>query len=191
VISLFSSTFTGTTGGDYSGKVDSYDASCFGAPGGVTDYTIGTSYKVKKYVTPVNNYSVIELIGATGGTPVPPDSALCNSGTQTGSTINVNAMTSLHFDIWSPTGSTNFQVRLVYGDSNGRMPGPGAPSGTGASADAWTGALTVAAGKWVPMDIQLSTLAKDASAGTTNLALLKFYTTDSGTFFIDNLYFYK
>jgi hypothetical protein len=41
------------------------------------------------------------------------------------------------------------------------------------------------------MEIPLSTLAGGPSSGLTKLALLKFFTTDSGTFFIDNIYFYK
>jgi hypothetical protein len=198
VMSLFSSTFTGgTVGGDYSGKVDSYNATCFGAPGTVADYTIaGTTHVVKKYVMPVNNYSIIELIGATGGTAVPPDSAICNAanpGVQTGSTTDIATMTALHFDIWMPSASTNFQVRLVYsGDASGQIPGAGQPTPAPvASKDAWTGALSIAAGAWVPIEIPFTTLAGGPNAGFTRLALLKFFTTDSGTFFIDNVYFHK
>ncbi|HEX4456535.1 MAG TPA: hypothetical protein VIA18_01115, partial [Polyangia bacterium] len=194
VISLFSSTYTGgTAGGDYSSHVDSYAASCFGPPGNtVTDYTIaGTSHVVKEYAITAA-FAVVETIGGTGGTATPPDSNICNGGTQTGSNLlDVSAMTTLHFDVWSPTGSTNFQVHLVDADATSTIAGSGAAAGATAGTDYATGANTIAANAWVPFDIALSSLGAGSPAGLTKLGLIKFFSSDNGTFFVDNLYFHN
>jgi hypothetical protein len=194
VISLFSSAYTGTAG-DFSAKVDSYHASCFGPPGAtVADYTIPGSHALKQYTLPTGGFGIIELIGLTGGTATPPDSALCGGGTQTGlNAINATAMTRIHFDVWSPGGSTNFQVHLVNGDVNGYVnQGPGAPGTAGSPTNFASGANPVAAGAWTSFDIDLSTLGPaGAPAGLTKLGLVKFFSNDAGTFFIDNVYFWK
>ncbi|HEU0054536.1 MAG TPA: hypothetical protein VFQ39_15215, partial [Longimicrobium sp.] len=196
VISLFSSTYTGGTGnGDYSAKVDSYNATCFGPPGNtVADYTIaGTAHVVKQYSMAANSFGIVETIGATGGTAVPPDSAICNGGTQTGANvIDITAMTGVHFDVWSPGGSGNFQVQVVGADSTGTIAGPGQAPGATPGTTYASGANTIAAGAWVAVDLPFSSFGPGgAPGGISRLALVKFFSTDGGTFFIDNLYFYK
>ncbi|WP_164017117.1 beta strand repeat-containing protein [Pyxidicoccus trucidator] len=194
VISLYSAAYTGgVAGGDYSGRVGSYSASCFGPPGTtVADYTIaGTSHVVKKYTVPSHSFAIIELIGATGGTPSPPDSVICHGGTQTGANlIDATTMTTLHFDVWSPDGSPNFQVHLVNADGTSTIAGPGAASGASAGNNFASGANTVGAGTWVSFDVPLSALGPPGAPGGLNrLGLLKFFTTAPGTFYIDNVYF--
>ena len=196
VISLFSSAYTGgAAGGDSSGKVDSYAASCFGPPGTtVSDYTIaGTTHAVKQYAIPGSSFAIVELIGATGGTAAPPDSILCHGGTQTGANlIDVSGMTAIHFDVWSATGSANFQVQLVSADGTRTIAGPGAASGATSGSTFSSGANVVGKSAWVPFDLNLSTLGPPgAPAAVTRLGLIKFFTTDAGTFFVDNLYFHK
>jgi len=196
VISLFSSTYTGgTAGGDYSARVDSFAASCFGPPGTtVADYTIaGTAHVVKQYAIAANGFAIVELIGGTGGTTSPPDSLICHGGTQTGSNLtDVSAMTTLHFDVWSPGGSTNFQVHLVNADGTSTIAGPGSASGATGGANYATGANTIGTAAWVGFDIPLSSLGlPGAPAALIKLGLIKFFTTDPGTFFVDNLYFHQ
>ena len=191
--SLFSSNYTGTAA-DLSGKVDTYDSPCFGPPlngGGVADYLIaGTSHTVKQYtINSAPTYAIIELIGSSGGTSTP---FLCNGGSQTGANlIDLGAMDTVHFDVWSPTGSGNFQVHLVNAAPDNMIAGPGAPAGAGAANNDYaSGANTIAASTWVPIDLKLTTLG--ASAGAINrLGLVKFFTTDSGTYYLDNIYFYN
>lgn len=194
VISLFSSAYPGgTANGDYSGRVDSYQASCFGGAGPtVADFTIaGTSHKVKEYTLTASSFALIETIGATGGTAVPPDSALCNGGTQSGTDlINATAMTTLHFDVWSPGGSTNFNVHLVNANSANFIPGPGAPGGTPAADEYVTGASSVAVGTWVSFEIPFSTLGPPGAV-LNRVGLVKLFSADPGTFFVDNIYFHN
>jgi hypothetical protein len=195
VISLFGSTYTGgIAGGDYSGRVDSYASSCFGPPGTtVFDHTIaGTSHVVKQYGINANEFAIIELIGATGGIASPPDSVLCHGGTQTGANLtDVSAMTALHFDVWTPDGSENFQVQLVNADA-GTLSGPGQGAGATPGTTASSGANTVAVGSWVAFDVPLASLSPAIpGAGFRELALLKLFTTQPGTFFVDNVYFHR
>ena len=197
VISLFSSTYTGGTGGgDFSGKVDSYNASCFGPPGtSVSDFTITAgSHVVKKYVLPGDGFGIVELIGATGGSPSgTADSILCTSPTSTQSGANLidaTAMGSVHFDIFAPAGLANFYLQLVNADV-GSISGPGQLPTNSPGTYFSTGASAIAAGSWVGVDIALSNLGPaGAPAGLNKLALVKFH-AGGGTFFIDNLYFYQ
>jgi len=196
VISLFSSAYTGgVAGGDYSGKVDTYHGDCFTGPPGavsVANHTItGTSHVVKKYTMGAGTFGVIETIGNTGGTATPPDA--CFGGTQTGANlINATAMTHIHVDVWSPAGSGNFQIHLVNADGTSTIAGPGAAGGATGGQNYATGANTVAAGSWVSFDIALSTLGPPgAPAGLTKVGLVKLFTADAGTYFIDNVYFHK
>jgi uncharacterized protein YjdB len=199
VMSLFSSTYTGgAAGGDYSSHVDSYNATCFGSSPSVApvaDYTIaGTSHVVKAYTpTAAGFLGIIELIGAATGTAISPDSAICNGGTQSGaSTVDVSGMTGIHLDVWSPAGSTNFQVRLAGADASGTIPGPGQVGSPAAAQEMGTGAMTVAAGTWVPMDITFASMGPALPSSAFNkLALVKFFSSDAGTFYIDNVYFYR
>jgi hypothetical protein len=191
VISLFSSTYAGGAG-DYSARVDSYNATCFGPPGNtVADYVIAAgSHTVKQYTMAANSFGIIETIGATGGTPTPPDSAICFGGTQSGANlIDATAMTTIHFDVWSATGSNNFQVQLVNVDA-GTLSGPGQGTGSTGGTQFASGANVVPAGAWTGFDIALSSLGPaGAPAGLNKLGLVKFFTTDAGTFYIDNIYF--
>jgi hypothetical protein len=195
VMSLYSPTYAAGIGaGDFSGRVDSYHASCFGPPGAsVADHAIPGGETVKKYTLPANTFGIIELIGASGGTATAPDSALCGGGTQVGTTeLDVSGMTALHLDVWTPDGSANFQVQLVDADGNGFVAGPGAPLGAGTGSTYSTGANVLAAGSWISLDIPFSTLGPPPGAGALQrLALVKLFTTTAGTFYVDNLYFYK
>ena len=147
---------------------------------------------MKQYGIASNSFAVVELIGASGGTATPPDSLICNGGTQTGSNLtDASGMAALHFDVWSPGGSTNFQVHIVSADGTSTIAGPGAASGATGGSDYASGANTVGAGAWVSFDIALSTLGAGAPAGLTKVGLIKFFTSDPGTFFVDNLYFHK
>ena len=198
VLSLFSSTYSGTAA-DKSANVNSYNATCFG-PGGssVADYTIpGTSHVVKQYTVPANNFGIIELIGAVGGTPSPPDSAICFGGSQstTGSTlIDVTTMTGgLRFDIWSPGGSTQgANQQVVSADATNTIAGPGAAPGASQGTSFASGTTPVAAGQWVTVDFPWSSSGPPgAPAGLNKVALVKFFFLDGGTYYIDNIYFYK
>ena len=194
VISFYSAAYAGTAA-DFGARVDSYDASCFGPPGTtLVDYTIaGTAHVVKQYGIPANSFAIIELIGDSGGTPTPPDSPICHGGTQTGANLtDVSGMTTLHFDVWSPGGSGNFQVHLVNADGTHTIAGPGAATGASGGSNFASGANTVGKAAWVSFEIPLSTLGPPgAPAGLTSLGLIKFFTTDGGTFFVDNLYFHN
>jgi len=197
-ISLFSSTFTGTAA-DKSANVNSYNASCFG-PGGstVADFTIpGTSHVVKQYTVPANNFAIIELIGSVGGTPSPPDSATCHGGTQstTGSTlIDVTTMTGgFRFDVWSPAGAaqgTNQQV--VSADGTNTIAGPGSAVGASPGTSFASGTTPIAAGQWVTVDFPwASSGPPGAPAGLNKVALVKMFFLNAGTYYIDNIYFYR
>ena len=198
VISLFSATYAGTAA-DRSANVNSYNATCFG-PGGssVADYTIpGTSHVVKQYTIPANNFGIIELIGAVGGTPSPPDSAICHGGLQstTGSTlIDVTTMTGgLRFDVWSPGGSTQgANQQVVSADSTNTISGPGAAAGATQGTSYGSATIPIAAGQWVTVDFSWSSSGPPgAPAGLNKVALVKFFFLDAGTYYIDNVYFYK
>ena len=193
VVSLFSAAYSGgAAGGDYSRRVDSYDATCFGPPktSSVADYTIaGTSHMVKQYTIAAKSFGIIELIGATG-TAVGSDSPLCNGGTQTGANVtDLSAMVALHLDVWSPRGSHDFEVQLVNAGAGGQVPGPGA-TGSPTSSQSSSAPIAVSAGSWNPIDIPFSSLGPPGGA-LDKLALLKFFTADGGTFFVDNVYFHK
>jgi hypothetical protein len=201
VISLFSAAYStgGTVGGDFSGRVNSYNATCFG-PGGssVADYTIpGTSHIVKQYTIPANNFGIIELIGAVGGTPSPPDSAICHGGMQstTGSTlIDVTAMTGgLRFDVWSPGGSTlGANQQVVSADATNTISGPGAAPGATQGTSYGSATTPIPAGRWVTVDFPWSSSGPPgAPAGLNKVALVKFFFLDGGTYYIDNIFFYK
>jgi uncharacterized protein YjdB len=198
VLSLFSSAYTGTAA-DRSANVNSYNATCFG-PGGssVADYTIpGTSHVVKQYTVPANNFAIIELIGSVGGTPSPPDSATCHGGTQstTGSTlIDVTTMTGgLRFDVWSPAGSTKgTNQQVVSADGTNTIAGPGAAAGATQGTSFGSATNPIAAGQWVTIDFPwASSGPPGAPAGLNKVALVKFFFLDAGTYYIDNVYFYK
>ena len=196
VISLFSAAYTGgIAGGDYSGRVDSYNATCFGPLGNtLVDYAIvGAAHTVKEYVLAPSTFGIVETIGATGGTANPPDSAICKGGSQSGSlVIDVTGMTGLHVDVWSPQGSKNFQVLIVGADTTATIAGPGAANGATPGFTYATGALKVDPKGWVAIDLPLSAFGPaGAPAFMSRLALVKLFTTDAGTFFVDNLYFYK
>jgi len=200
VMSLFSATYTGgTAGGDYSGRVDSYHASCFGPPGGasVTDYTItGTSHALKRYAVQANSFAIIELIGATGGTPSAPDSAICFGGTQstTGATlIDVTAMAGFRFDVWSPAGSAaGTNIQIVSTDGTNTIAGPGAASGATMGTSYASGTTPIAAGQWVTIDFPFSSSGPPgAPAGLTKVGLVKIFFMSAGTYYVDNAYFYK
>jgi hypothetical protein len=194
VISLYSAAYTGgTANGDYSGNVDSYDATCFGPPGtSVTNYAIaGTtpSAVVLEYVLPASSFGIIELIGATGGTGTP---AICNGGTQTGTDeVDATAMNHVHVDVWSPEGTTNFQVHLVGADSTKTIAGPGGAAGATAGTDYASPAISVAPHAWVGVDLSMSQLGPaGAPSLLSRLALVKLFSASAGTFFIDNVYLY-
>jgi hypothetical protein len=196
VISLFSAAYTGgIAGGDYSGRVDSYNATCFGPLGNtIADYGIaGANHTVKQYVLAPSTFGIVETIGATGGTQNPPDSAICKGGTQSGAlVVDVTAMTGLHVDVWSPLGSKNFQVLIVGADATATIAGPGGAAGSTPGFTYATGALKVDAKTWVSIDLPLSAFGPGgAPAFMSRLALVKLFTTEAGTFFVDNLYFYK
>ena len=185
VISLFSAKYTGgTAGGDYSAKVGSYDASCFGgAPGSstVADYTIaGTSHKVKQYTVAANSFISIETIGATGGTTPNGDSAICNGGTQSGANrIDVSQMTGLHLDVWASKAAVTFNGNVFTA--------PTLPFNTGAGAiSAPIGNKPFAAATWVPIDITFGDLSQ-----ITKMSLLQLFSGEGGTIYVDNVYFYK
>jgi hypothetical protein len=185
VISLFSSTYSGgTAGGDYSAKVGSYDASCFGgAPGSstVTDFTIpGTSHVVKQYTVSANSFLSIETIGASGGATPNGDSAVCNGGTQSGANlIDISTMTGLHLDVWSSKAALTFNGNVYTA--------PTLPFNTGAGAvSAPIPNKTFAAGTWVPIDIPFGDLSQ-----ITKMSLLQLFSGEGGTIYLDNIYFYK
>ena len=195
VLSLFSSTYSGTAA-DKNANVESFANSCFGPPGTtVADFTIpGTSHVVKQYGLAANSFAIIELIGSSGGTASGTDSPLCNGGSQTGANeLNVSAMTTVHFDIWSPAGSGNFQVHLVgAADATGLIAGPGAPGGSPGGSTFVSGANSIATNQWVSFDVPLSVLGPPgAQTSLTRLGLIKFFTTDAGTYYLDNVYFHQ
>jgi uncharacterized protein YjdB len=196
VLSLFSSTYSGTAG-DKSSHVESYGASCFGPPGNiVADFTIpGTSHVVKKY-TIVDSFGIMELIGSTGANSTPPgtDSPICTSGaTQTGANeLDATAMTVVHVDVWSTVASQNVNVHLVSADSTLTIAGPGAAQGAGGGSDFASGASPLAAGSWTSFDIPLGQFGPPgAPAGLTRLALLKFFTASPGIYYLDNVYLHQ
>jgi hypothetical protein len=193
VISLFSATYIGgTANGDYSGHVDSYNATCFGPPGAtLTNYAIaGTTpaTTVLEYVLPASTFGIIELIGGAGG----PAPAMCNGGTQGGvDEIDATAMTHFHMDVWSPQGSTTFQIHLVGADTTRTVAGPGAEIGATAGTDYGSPATDVAAGAWVSLDLPLSQFGPaGAPSLLSRLALVKLFSSSAGTFFVDNVYLY-
>jgi hypothetical protein len=184
VISLFSSAYAGGIG-DFSAKVGSYDASCFGgAPGSstVTDFIIpGTSHTVKQYTVAANSFLSIETIGATGGTTPNGDSAACNGGTQNGANlIDISTMTGLHLDVWSTKAAVTFNGAVYTAPAT-------LPFNTGAGAvSAPIGNKTFAAGTWVPIDITFGDLSQ-----ITRMSLLQLFSGEGGTIYVDNIYFYK
>jgi uncharacterized protein YjdB len=195
VLSLFSSAYTGTAA-DKSSRVDSYNATCFGPSGtSVADYTIpGTSHVVKAYSILANTFGIIEMIGSSGGTPSPPDSAICHGGTQTGANlIDVTTMTGIHFDIWSAVGSTQgTNVGVVSADATNTIAGPGAASGASQGTTYSSGNATFVAGQWVGVDLPFSTWGPPgAPLGLDKTGLVKFFFFEAGTYYIDNVYFYK
>jgi uncharacterized protein YjdB len=198
VMSVLGPAYTGgEAGGDYRARVGSYHATCFGPPDtSVADHTIaGTSHVVKRYTMGSHRFANIELIGVKPDGPpaTPPDSAICSGGEQSGANLlDASAMTHVHFDVWSPTGSTNFQLHLVNADGTRTIAGPGAATGATPGSNYASGANTVAAGTWVSFDVPLTTLGPPGAAGGLNrLGLIKFFTTDAGTFFITNVYLYR
>ena len=192
VISLYSATYAGGTG-DYSSHVDSYNATCFGPPGTtLTNYPIaGTApaATVLEYVLPASSFGIIELIGGAGGTATP---AMCNGGTQGGADeVDATAMTHFHVDLWSPQGTTNFQIHLVGADTTRTVAGPGAVIGATAGTDYGSPAIDVVAGAWVSIDMSLSQFGPaGAPSLLSRLALVKIFSSSAGTFFVDNVYFY-
>jgi hypothetical protein len=199
VKSLFSATYTGgTAGGDYSGQVDSYNATCFGPSGSsVSDYTItGTSHVLKRYSVAANTFAIIELIGATGGTASPPDSAICHGGNQSttgASLIDVTAMTGFRFNVWSPAGSAaGTNIQIVSTDGTNTIAGPGQATGATPGTSYASGTSTIAAGQWVTVDFPFSSSGPPgAPAGLTKVGLVKIFFMDAGTYYVDNVYFYK
>jgi hypothetical protein len=193
VMSLFSSSYTGgTSGGDYSGRVDAYHADCFtGPPGNVSlvDFAIPSAHSVKEYTYGGTGFAVIETIGNSGGTATPPDA--CFGGTQTGANlIDVSAMTKLHVDVWSPVARTNYQVHLINADG-GSISGPGQIAGHTPGTQYNTGALALAPSAWTSFDLDLAADLGVPAAGVTKLGLTKLFTADAGVYYVDNLYFYR
>jgi hypothetical protein len=98
-------------------------------------------------------------------------------------------MTKVHLDVWSPGGSTNFQVHLVNVDSDS-LSGPGQTTNNTGGTDHATGAKTIAAGTWTSLDLDLSGDFGPPGA-PARLGLVKLFTSDAGVFYVDNLYFYR
>jgi hypothetical protein len=164
----------------------------------VADYTIpGTSHVVKQYTVAANTFGIIELIGAVGGTPSPPDSAICHGGMQstTGATlIDVTTMTGgFRFDVWSPAGSTQgTNQQVVSADSTNTIAGPGAAAGATQGTSFASGTTPIAAGQWVTVDFPWSSSGPPgAPSGLNKVALVKMFFLDGGTYYIDNILFYK
>jgi hypothetical protein len=199
VISLFSSTYTGGhAGGDYSGNVDSYNASCFGPGGSVADYSIAaTGHVVKAYSIPAGSFGIVELIGGTGGTASPPNSVICSGGTQvtTGATlIDATTTAGIHLDIWADTPVTSFLVSLVSADSTNTIAGQGAVPGASPGVNADSGSRSLAAGQWISVDLPFSGPwgpPGNAPTALNKLALVKLFFSNAGTYYIDNVYLYK
>ena len=99
--------------------------------------------------------------------------------------INASSMTHLHIDVWTPAG-TKFGVKPVnFGVAN-------------QEAEVKLFSPTISTGTWVSLDIPLSDFtALNASMGFNNLQQLLFTDNfdpggvEGGTFFIDNVYFWK
>jgi uncharacterized protein YjdB len=128
----------------------------------LADYTIaGTSSVVKKYST--MNWAGVDGLG--------------------GSSVNVTGFTALHVDIWTPN-ATKFGVKLVGGS---QVP-------VGSQANASNPAITK--GAWISLEFPLSLYPGLTLAAISQLLWLDNVDTgiagdESGTFFIDNVYFHK
>jgi hypothetical protein len=98
----------------------------------------------------------------------------------------------MHLDVWSPQGSTNFQVHLVGAGASGTLSGPGGSADASAGTEYATGVLEIVPGAWVGIDISMSQFGPAGAPALLNkLALVKLFTTEAGTFFIDNVYLYE
>lgn len=99
--------------------------------------------------------------------------------------IDASAMTRFHMDLWIPEGQV-FRIKLVDFGNNGIF-GGGDDSEHELTVDSGFDPPLVP-GSWVQLDIPLSDFTN--LKGTANLAQL-IVSGDSGTAFLDNIYFHK
>lgn len=102
--------------------------------------------------------------------------------------IDATGMTHLHFDLWTPTESTNgeFVFTVVDFGANGVFDGGDDVQDVVRLTPTSTPALVP--GQWISVDIPLSQLP----ALTTRGAIAQFVTAGGlGTFFLDNIYFHN
>ncbi len=118
----------------------------------------------------------------------------------TSAPIDASAMTHLHLDIWTPnpTSAGFLQIRLVDlgGDNT-----PGGVDDTQGEVQSNTTDAVVgnyngstleasATGKWLSVDLPLSTFTANGLASLTNLGQMRI-AGNLSTLFVDNVYFYN
>lgn len=130
--------------------------------GGGSTYTIpGTSRIVKRYTA--MKYAGVEMLSP-------------------GPHVNASGMTTMHLDVWTPD-ATSFTVKLV---------GFTGTTSTGEKAVSF-GGTTIKRWRWISLDIPLAAFA---GVDLSNVGQLVWVTdpasaTATGTFFVDNVYFYR
>jgi hypothetical protein len=100
-------------------------------------------------------------------------------------TIDISAYTTMHVDVWTPD-TTQFGVILVNGPA-------GQTQGQINFNSTTTPAITKSG--WIGLDIPIASFTAAGLGGTTSIYQLLFVDNvggnNNGTFFIDNVYFWK
>jgi hypothetical protein len=151
----------------------------------VSLYTSGAVYANKTVDTWWASWSVGGGLTTPtiGGRVVKDYGAIKYAGVETmGTKLDVSAMTTMHVDLWTPDATT-FTVKLV-GFNGSTNTGEKAVSFGNASIKRW---------RWVSLDIPLSSFG---GVDLTRVGQIVWVTdpasaTATGTFFIDNVYFYR
>ncbi len=124
-----------------------------------------------------------------GGKTVKKYAAVSYVGTEFyANPIDASTYTNFHVDVWTPD-ATKFGVKLVNMATGGAPQTEGEVQLTGVTTPA------ISTGAWLSLDIPMSAFAAKGLGGSTNLQQLlftdNFPTPERGTFFIDNVYFWK
>lgn len=129
---------------------------------------------------------------AVAGNPVKVYTNMVYAGIEfTSHVIDASSMTTLHMDVFIPSGTT-FSVKLVdFGDDGVYSFGGGDDSEATVTLNAAsTPAVTPGGGTWIPLEIPIADFTSTSLNGTAHLAQL-ILAGDTRTVFVDNIYFHK
>lgn len=104
--------------------------------------------------------------------------------------VNASDMQFLHLDLFTTSTNTNFKIEIRDRGGNGELNTnifTGQPTGDDKQKDYTVPSGNMVAGQWISVDIPLNS---GLASQRNNIAQIVFV-GDIGSFFVDNLYFYK